>query len=448
MLSELTLSHSKGVKMRAYEIIAKKRDNFPLSYEEINFMIQGFVEGKIPDYQMAAFLMAVFIRGLSLEELVNLTSSMVSSGKTIDLTLVKGVKVDKHSTGGIGDKTTLVVAPLVASCGLKVAKLTGRALGHTGGTIDKLHSIPGLRTDLSTEEFINQVNQIGIALSEATEDIAPADKKIYSLRDLTATVSSIPLIASSVMSKKIAGGADKIVIDVKCGSGAFMKSLEEAEELAQILVLIGKKMERETHALITNMDEPLGKGVGNALEVKEAIETLKGKGPPDLTQLSLQIASEMLILGGIASNQEEAQDILTQNIITGKAIKKLEEMIKFQNGDPEVVKFPEKLPTASLISEFPASEEGYLTTIDAEKVGWIVHDLGAGRKKKEDKIDYSVGLVFHKKVGDYLKKGDLIAEIHANTYESLDLADTRLGEAIVISSHKPAPKPLVYKIIK
>lgn len=433
--------------MRAYDIIARKRDGERLIAEEIDFMVQGFVKEEIPDYQMSAFLMALYIRGLDSRETLDLTGSMVSSGEVINLSSISGIKVDKHSTGGVGDKTTLLLAPLVAAAGVPVAKMSGRGLGHTGGTLDKLESIPGLKVDLSREEFISQVKKIGVAIAGATADIVPADKKIYALRDATATVSSTPLIASSVMSKKIAGGADAIVLDVKVGSGAFMKTLEEARELAGMLVDIGKSARKETVALITNMDEPLGFAVGNVLEVKEVIDALKGEGPTDLVELCLVLGSHTLVLGKVASSIEEAQARLQKMLNSGEALEKFTQLVRSQGGDPKIVKAPGMLPRARIVSDYLVKEEGYLSFIDAEAVGRAAMVLGAGRTTKEDKIDPTVGVVFRHKVGGYVKKGDVMAEIHANDMDQLDQADTILDNAINIAGEQPEKKPLVLEIV-
>lgn len=434
--------------MRVYDIIAKKRDGLRLSKVEIAFIVDGFVRGEIPDYQMSAWLMACYLQGLDGAETANLTSAMVESGKKIDLSAIPGRKVDKHSTGGVGDKTTLTVLPMVAACGVPVAKMSGRGLGHTGGTLDKLESIPGFNVNLTMEQFISQVEKIGVAIAGTSEEIVPADKKIYALRDVTATVSSIPLIASSVMSKKIAGGADAIVLDVKVGSGAFMKKVEEARELARIMVLIGQMAEREVVAVITNMDGPLGMAVGNALEVREAIETLKDNGPPDFKELCLEIGGQMLILGEKAADLEEAKHKLEEVLASGAALKKFAQLIKAQGGNPAIVDRLELLPRATIISEIPAERSGYIQSIDAAKVGEAALELGAGRLTKESSIDLSVGILLRVKVGDSVMKGEPIAELHAGDYSKLDAADSLLTRAIMIREEKPVLKPLVYDIIR
>lgn len=415
------------------EIIAKKERGCELSESEIDLIVQGYTQGKIPDKEMTPFLAAVYNKGMSFSETVALTRSMINSGETVDLRDVPGSKVDKHSTGGVGDKTTLVVAPLVASCGAKVAKMSGRSLGHTGGTLDKLESIRGFKVNLSKEKFIDQVRRIGIAIVSQTADLVPADKKIYILRDKTGTVSSLPLIASSVMSKKIAAGADAIVLDVKTGSGAFMKTFEKARELAEMCVSIGNLMGKRIVALITNMNQPLGRAVGNALEVREAIETLKGEGPSDLSELSFAIASEMIILSGQALKKEDARELLLDELDSGNALDKMAELIKAQGGDPKVVENPTLLPKAKMIEELSAKKDGYITEIDAEKVGWIAKKL--------------FGLVFHRKIGDGVTRGELIAEIHANRLDDIKEAQTALYGAIDISD-RALTEPLIYSIIR
>ncbi len=433
--------------MRAYDIIAKKRDGKRLTLSELEFMVSGFVKEEIPDCQMAAFLMACYIKGLDIEETVTLTQVMASSGEQIDLSSISGVKVDKHSTGGVGDKTTLVLAPLVASVGVPVAKMSGRSLGHTGGTLDKLESIPGYKVSLSMEEFVEQVMRIGLAVIGAGENINPADKKIYALRDVTATVSSLPLIASSIMSKKIAGGAEAIVLDVKVGSGAFMKSQKEAEEIAKLMADIGKKAERKTVVIITNMDEPLGFAVGNALEVREAIETLKGKGPKDLEELCLELGAQMLLLAKKAGDLSEAKSMLKEAITSGKALDKFSQWIVAQGGDGSVTESYRCLPQAKIVSDYLAKESGYIFFVNAEEVGRAAMILGAGRESKEDKVDLAVGLVFKKKVGDYAEKGEVLVEIYANDMEKLDQADTIIDNAINIEKEKPEKKPLILEVI-
>lgn len=419
--------------LKVSEIVAKKERGCELSEGEIDLIVQGYTQGKISGKEMTSFLKAVYEKGMGFSETVALTRSMVNSGEMVDLTDVPGPKVDKHSTGGVGDKTTLIVAPLVASCGVKVAKMSGRSLGHTGGTLDKLESIPGFKVDLSKEQFVDQVRRIGIAIVSQTADLVPADKKIYALRDKTGTVSSLPLIASSVMSKKIAAGADAIVLDVKTGSGAFMETFEKARELAEMCVSIGNLMGKRVVALITNMNQPLGRAIGNALEVREAIATLKGEGPSDLAELSFAIASEMLILSGQALKKEDARELLSDELDSGNALDKLAELIKAQGGNSKVVKKPDILPKAKIIEEFSAKKDGYIATIDVEKVGWIAKKL--------------FGLVFHQKIGDGVTRGELIAEIHANRMENIKEAQTALYEAIAISD-RALTEPLIYSIIR
>jgi pyrimidine-nucleoside phosphorylase len=433
--------------MRAYDILAKKRDGKRLDFEEFNFMVQNFVEGKIPDYQMSAFLMAAYINGLDKKELIDLTRSMITSGECLDLSQIPGIKVDKHSTGGVGDKTTLVLAPLVTSLGVPVAKMSGRGLGHTGGTLDKLESIPGFNVNFSSLQFIEQVKEIGIAVISASEKIVPADKKIYALRDVTATVSSIPLIASSIVSKKIAGGADSIVFDVKSGSGAFLKNLGDSRKLGKLMVDMVKAIGRSSVAIISNMDQPLGYTIGNALEVAEAIDTLKGEGPSDLEELCLILGAYMLILGQKASSLKEGKSLLKEAILSGKALAKFEEFVVAQGGDPSCIESPRILPRAQFVSEFRAVESGYVAAIDAEKIGYVAMELGAGRLTKESKIDLSAGLILFHKVGDYVTKGDKLAEIHTNKAGNLAEIEVLLKQAFLFHSKELEPQPLIYDTI-
>lgn len=433
--------------MRMYDIIIKKRNDHELTREEIEFFINGYTNGSIPDYQVSSLLMAIYFRGMNKRETADLTMAMVNSGATIDLSAINGIKVDKHSTGGVGDKTTLVLAPLVASAGVPVAKMSGRGLGHTGGTLDKLESIEGLTINLTMEEFINNVNDIKIAVCGQTGDLAPADKKLYALRDVTGTVDNISLIASSVMSKKLAAGADGIVLDVKTGSGAFMKSIDDAFELAKEMVDIGTNLNRSVVALITEMNEPLGYGVGNALEVKEAINTLKGVGPSDLTNLCLELGSVMLVLGGRTDSYEEARSILESNIKSGAALNKLVEMVKAQKGNPEQILNPELLPAAANIIDIKSQYSGYVESIDAEDIGIAALILGAGRETKESPIDYSVGIVLTKKVGDYVEKGETIAHMHINDLKKAEECEERLLDAYSFTSTKPAKRPLIFGMV-
>ncbi len=400
--------------MRVVDLILKKKQGKELSPEEISFLINGFVEGSIPEYQMSALLMAICYEGLNDEELFALTKAMLKSGDEVDLSNIKGVKVDKHSTGGVGDKTTLVIAPICASCGLKLAKMSGRGLGHTGGTLDKLESIPGFQIGLTVDEFIKQVNEIGLAVVGQTANVAPADKKLYALRDVTGTVDSIGLIASSIMSKKLASGAHIILLDVKVGDGAFMKTLADAQLLAKKMVAIGTHFGRKVVAMITDMDQPLGTAIGNSIEVIEAIETLKGNGPKDFTELCYQICAEMLKLAGISKTTEEAFAIINEKIQNGEALNKLKEMIKWQKGNPGVTENYNLFKPAKQIVEVYSDETGYVEKIDTKELGISAMLLGAGREEINDIIDPSVGIIFYPKKGDYLKKGDLVARVYTN----------------------------------
>ncbi len=434
--------------MRAYDIILKKRNGGKLSKEEIEFMVNGYVKGEVPDYQMAAFLMAIYFRHMDPEERAILTEVMANSGDRIDLSSIPGIKIDKHSTGGVGDKTTLVVGPIVASLGVPVAKMSGRALGHTGGTIDKLESIPGFRTVLSQEEFFENVRKIGIAIVGQTANLVPADKKIYALRDATATVDEVSLIASSIMSKKLAGGADGYVLDVKVGSGAFMKTLEQATELAEAMVGIAKAHGKKAVAVLTNMDVPLGKMVGNSLEVLEAIETLKGRGPEDFTQLCLNLAAWMCHLAE-KGTFEECLTMAKEALESGKALEKFRQLVEYQGGNPEVVDRPtEILPMTDKTVDFIAPQDGYITAIDTEKIGIASNYLGAGRKTKEDTIDYRVGIEILKKLGDYVKKGEPIAKLYISEKSDVESALKLLSESYIFSDQKPEHKPIILGIVK
>ncbi|OQP02811.1 pyrimidine-nucleoside phosphorylase [Geobacillus sp. 44C] len=432
--------------MRMVDLIAKKRDGHALTKEEIEFIIHGYTNGDIPDYQMSAFAMAVFFRGMTEEETAALTMAMVHSGDVIDLSKIEGIKVDKHSTGGVGDTTTLVLGPLVASVGVPVAKMSGRGLGHTGGTIDKLESVPGFHVEIDNDQFIELVNKNKIAIIGQTGNLTPADKKLYALRDVTATVNSIPLIASSIMSKKIAAGADAIVLDVKTGAGAFMKDLEGAKQLATAMVEIGKRVGRKTMAVISDMSQPLGYAVGNALEVKEAIDTLKGKGPEDLQELCLTLGSYMVYLAEKASSLEEARELLENSIQEGKALETFKVFLEAQGGDASVVDDPSKLPQAKYQWELEAPEDGYVAEIVADEVGTAAMLLGAGRATKESTIDLSVGLVLRKKVGDAVKKGESLVTIYSNT-ENIEEVKQKLAKSIRISQIPVAKPTLIYETI-
>ncbi len=400
--------------MRMVDIITKKRDGHELSDEEISFFVKGYVDGKIPDYQVSALLMAIVFRGMSKREIVTLTDRMEHSGDVMDLSCIKGVKVDKHSTGGVGDKTSIALGPMVAACGAKLAKMSGRGLGHTGGTLDKLESIPGMQVFVSEDHFIKQVNKIGCAIIGQTGKLVPADKKLYALRDVTGTVESTPLIASSVMSKKLASGSDCILLDVKFGNGAFMKNAESAEELAKIMCEIGNALGRDTRAVLTDMEQPLGHAVGNALEVKEAIDTLHGKGPKDFTELCLRSGAIMLEQAKIVKNEDEGLAKLKEVIDNGEAFNKLKEMVKEQGGDVSYIDHPEKFPLAKHIVDVKASKDGYIKRIVALEIGESAMRLGAGRETFDDVIDMSAGIVLNKKVGDKVKKGDVLCQVHTN----------------------------------
>ena len=430
------------------DLIVKKRDGGELSHEEINFMIDGYTQGQIPDYQMSAMCMAILLRGMSDRETLDMTMAMVHSGETLDLSPIQGVKGDKHSTGGVGDKTSLVLCPMVAACGLKVAKMSGRGLGHTGGTIDKLESFPGFTTGISEETFFKNVNEIGIAIAGQTADLVPADKKLYALRDVTGTVPSIPLIVSSIMSKKLASGADVIVLDVKCGSGAFMKTEQEARTLAQGLTRIGRLAGRKCAAVITDMDQPLGWAVGNALEVKEAISVLKGEKGGDLLELCLTLGSCMLTEAGLAGSIEEARAKLEKTISDGTALEKLSQMVTAQQGDGRDVYDTSRLPLAPVQMEVTALEGGYVRRIEAEQVGLVSMHLGGGRATKDSEIDLSVGLVLHKKVGDSVEAGESLATIHASSQEKAAEAAELLRACYSFSPDPVQRSPFIKDIIR
>lgn len=433
--------------MRMYDLIIKKRNGFALTKEEIDYMIKEYTADRIPDYQMSAMMMAIYFQGMTEEETAALTMAMAHSGDMLDLSAIDGIKVDKHSTGGVGDKTSIALTPMVAACGIKIAKMSGRGLGHTGGTIDKLESFPGFTTGISTAQFMEQVNNIGISIMGQTLDLAPADKKLYALRDVTATVDNLSLIASSIMSKKLASGADAIVLDVKTGSGAFMKKEEDAFALAKEMVMLGNHAGRKTIAVVTDMDQPLGRAVGNALEVKEAIETLQGKGPQDFVKLCMTLGAQMLIAGGKAENEEQAEEMLRGVIEDGSALRKLAEFIKAQGGDAAAVYDTSLLPQASIVEEIFSEEEGYLERMICDEVGVSVLLLGGGRETKESEIDLSTGLVLHKKVGDYVKKGEVIAAIHANDAGKLAAAKERFIKACSFGEEEPTRSPFIRGIL-
>lgn len=434
--------------MRMYDLIMKKRNGGTLSEEEINFMIERYTSGDIPDYQMSAMMMAIYFKGMDETETLHLTMAMAHSGEMLDLSAIHGIKVDKHSTGGVGDKTSLALIPMVAACGVKAAKMSGRGLGHTGGTIDKLESFPGFSTEITTEQFMEQVNAIGIAIMGQTADLAPADKKLYALRDVTATVDNMSLIASSIMSKKLASGADAIVLDVKTGSGAFMKAEEDAKALAREMVTIGKNAGKKMFAVVSDMDQPLGHAVGNTLEVKEAIDTLNGKGPEDFVELCLTLGSYMLVAGGLAGTPEEAQKKLRTVIEDGSALDKLAEFVNAQGGEPEAVYHYDLLPGAKIIEDIAAEESGYISGIQCEEIGICSLLLGGGRETKESRIDLSVGLVLKKKVGDYVQKGEALAEIHANDRDKLEAAKERFLKAYSFSPAEVVRNKFIKEVIE
>lgn len=432
--------------MRMIDIIQKKRDGNALTKEEIEFFIEGYTNNSIPDYQMSSLLMAIYFQNMTDEERANLTMAMVNSGETIDLSAIEGVKVDKHSTGGVGDTTTLVLGPLVAACGVPVAKMSGRGLGHTGGTIDKLEAIEGFHVELTSEQFVKQVNELKVAVIGQSGNLTPADKKLYALRDVTGTVNSIPLIASSIMSKKIAAGAGAIVLDVKTGDGAFMKTTEDARELAQAMVRIGNNVGRQTMAIISDMSQPLGRAIGNSLEIVEAIDTLKGNGPDDLTELCLTLGSQMVVVGEKAATLEEAREMLLAVIEDGSALEIFKQFIKWQGGNEKIVDDISLLPQASYKFEVPASKDGFITFMEADEIGTAAMLLGAGRATKESEIDLAVGIVLNKKVGDSVTKGDSLATIYANRENVQDVLD-KLNQFIEIESTKKEAPTLIYEVI-
>jgi len=433
--------------MKAVDLIAKKRDKQQLTKAEIDFFVNGFATGEIPDYQVSAWAMAVLLNGMSDEETIYLTQAMVESGEKLDLHDIVRIAVDKHSTGGVGDKTTFVVTPIAAACGQPVAKMSGRGLGFSGGTLDKFDAIPGFRSDLSVDEFKRRLRETGIVVTGQNVDLAPADGKLYAIRDVTGTVPSIPLIASSVMSKKLASGADVIVLDVKVGLGAFMTTLEDAQELARLMVKIGTENGRKVIALLANMDQPLGHAVGNALELREAIDTLLGNGPVDFTQHCLEVASYMLFMAGHGSTQEEAFAAAQKSLLDGSALRKLKQMVTAQGGDGDYIDHPEKLPQAKIIEIIPSPESGYLSEINARIVGDVSVNLGAGRAKKDDAIDLSVGLIIPHKVGDYVTKGQPLLTIHASSHDKLEDMKKQVVRAFIFSKDKVDPAPLFFGVV-
>lgn len=429
------------------DIIIKKRDKQELTPEEIEFFVQGYTNGEIPDYQASALAMAILLNGMSSRETKELTLAMANSGDVLDLSKVVPITVDKHSTGGVGDKTSLVVAPTVSACGLPVGKMSGRGLGFSGGTLDKLESIPGFRVDLSTEEFIQQLKSIGIVLIGQSADLAPADGKLYALRDVTGTVQSIPLIASSIMSKKIAAGAQAILLDVKVGLGAFMHNLEDARKLARLMVTIGKLVGRKTVAILSDMNQPLGHAVGNSLELQEALDTLMGRGPEDYTEHCMIVSGYMLALGGLVKNKAQGRKMAEEALKTGKSFTRFCDLVQAQGGDIRYVENPARLEKARLIIEVISPRSGYLKEINAREVGETAVLLGGGRERKGDPIDYTVGVIVHHKVGDKVKRGETLFTIHANDKQTLDLARQKMLSAHQWSNEPVKPLPLYYGII-
>lgn len=433
--------------MRVVDLIIKKRNGERLTKEEIHFIIDGYVKGTIPDYQISAFLMAVYFQGLDKAEQVALTNEMLVSGEQIDLSSIDGICVDKHSTGGVGDKTTLVIAPIVAACGLKMAKMSGRGLGHTGGTLDKLEAIPGFRVDVSSEDFFKQVREISLAVIGQTANITPADKKLYALRDVTGTVESVGLIAGSVMSKKLASGANRILLDVKVGDGAFMKTLDDARELARAMVDIGNSCGRNTVAMLTNMNEPLGEMVGNSLEVIEAIETLKGQGPKTFTELCVDLCSELLLMSDVVSSIEDGKKMVEAKIASGEALEKLRQMISYQGGDPRVIEDYSLFPQASQIVEVKARKAGVIQNLEALDIGVAAMLLGAGRENKDSVIDLGVGVQVKKKIGDSVEAGDVLAILYANG-KNVEEAKQKVLDAYTIGKEATPAQPIILDLIR
>ena len=429
--------------MRMYDIIAAKRDGRELSPEEIRFFIQGYTRGDIPDYQAAALLMAVFLRGMTRRETADLTLEMAASGDRVDLSSIPGVKVDKHSTGGVGDKTTLIVAPAAAACGVPIAKMSGRGLGHTGGTVDKLESIPGFETQIGRERFLELVREVGVSVVGQSGNLAPADKKLYALRDVTATVESMPLIASSIMSKKIAAGADAIVLDVKTGSGAFMSRLEDAVALAREMVQVGESVGRKTVAVVTDMDRPLGSAVGNSLEVAEAVEVLRGAGPDDLREVSLELAANMLFLAG-KGRPEECRRLAKEAVDSGRALEKFIRMVEAQGGSGDYIRNPDLFPKAPICREVKAPRDGYILSMNAREIGMASVVLGAGREKKEDSIDYSAGIFLYAKTGDFVRKGETVARLLTSRRDLAGEGEVRFLKALAFGEAPPPRRPLLF----
>jgi pyrimidine-nucleoside phosphorylase len=433
--------------MRTVDLIQRKRDGEELAPEEIEFLVEGYTSGDIPDYQMSSFLMAVFFAGMSDREVSRLTECMLRSGDTVDLSAVPGIKVDKHSTGGVGDKTSFIVAPLAAAAGVVVPMMSGRALGHTGGTLDKLESIPGFRTNLTAPEFEKQLAELGLCFIGQTDRLAPADRKLYALRDVTATVESIPLISSSIMSKKLAEGVDALVLDVKVGSGAFMKKQVDARRLAQTMVGIGRRLDKKVQALITNMNQPLGYAVGNALEVMEASQTLQNAGPADLTKLSLELAARMIFLGKKAESLDEARRIAEQHLVDGSGYRKLKQVVAAQGGNPQALDKFELLPNATGMREVASPRGGYVTSIDAEDIGTASNMIGAGRDKKEDSIDPAVGIILEVKTGEKVDAGSVLCRLYYTKEDRVDEAAEMVEDAFRISGQKPEERELILEVV-
>jgi len=433
--------------MRTVDLIQRKRDGEELAPEEIEFLVEGYTSGDIPDYQMSSFLMAVFFAGMSDREVSRLTECMLRSGDTVDLSAVPGIKVDKHSTGGVGDKTSFIVAPLAAAAGVVVPMMSGRALGHTGGTLDKLESIPGFRTNLTAPEFEKQLAELGLCFIGQTDRLAPADRKLYALRDVTATVESIPLISSSIMSKKLAEGVDALVLDVKVGSGAFMKKQVDARRLAQTMVGIGRRLDKKVQALITNMNQPLGYAVGNALEVMEASQTLQNAGPADLTKLSLELAARMIFLGKKAESLDEARRIAEQHLVDGSGYRKLKQVVAAQGGNPQALDKFELLPNATGMREVASPRGGYVTSIDAEDIGTASNMIGAGRDKKEESIDPAVGIILEVKTGEKVDAGSVLCRLYYTKEDRVDEAAEMVEDAFRISGQKPEERELILEVV-